>query len=315
MKYRLAAVALFLVGLFCLAQQPHGQSLGGMGGVSPGGFGRAAAYQGPGDVVSGAIAWGSCARAYNATYANGTNSLCDLVAVTGGAAVCTLRVAGTGFVDLAASYCAGTTPSAACAAASGGSCKVTKLYDQISGINFVDVTLSTMPGLVFNSLGGLPGFTCVSANSVRLITGSNITQAQPLCMSAVYERTSGTVQGGVLGGGTSVTSIGGGIGANQAFMSAGTPITQAANDNAYHALQAVLNGASGAMQTDGTDITSQNAGSGGFSAEPLRTCRNSSAQGFDGTIMEVGLWNAAFTLTQRNNLNTNQHGSTYGYNF
>ena len=59
------------------------------------------AYQGPGDVVSGATAWGSCARVYNASKASTSTSLCDLVAVTGGAVVCTLRGTASGFVDLA----------------------------------------------------------------------------------------------------------------------------------------------------------------------------------------------------------------------
>lgn len=112
----------------------------------PGAAPPAATYQGPGDVVSGATAWGSCARVYNASLASTSTSLCDLVASTGGAAVCTLRGSSSGKVDLAASYCAGTTPSAACAAASGGSCKVSKVYDQIGATGgFVQATLANMP--------------------------------------------------------------------------------------------------------------------------------------------------------------------------
>jgi hypothetical protein len=60
-----------------------------------------ASYQGPGDIASGATAWGSCVRAYNAAYANGTNSLCDLVdSAAPTTAICTLRVKTNGLVDL-----------------------------------------------------------------------------------------------------------------------------------------------------------------------------------------------------------------------
>jgi hypothetical protein len=52
----------------------------------------APSYQGPGDIVSGALIWGSCSRVYSLALASTSASLCDLVDTSvGSTAVCTLR--------------------------------------------------------------------------------------------------------------------------------------------------------------------------------------------------------------------------------
>jgi hypothetical protein len=106
----------------------------------------AASYTGPGDITNTYLAWGSCAFVYKALLANMSTNMCDLVASTGGAAVCTLRGSASGAVDQSG-YCpGGLTPSAACAAASGGSCLVTKVYDQTGhSVDLLQATLSAMP--------------------------------------------------------------------------------------------------------------------------------------------------------------------------
>src|SRR3984893_6179555 len=105
----LAAVAFAVVS----PASPQGFNGGGFN-IGNGPFASGGAYTGPGDIVSGTVAAWSCSRAYKASFANGTNSLCDLVAVTGGAAVCTLRVAPSVFVGLTAYFPGSLTPSAAC---------------------------------------------------------------------------------------------------------------------------------------------------------------------------------------------------------
>src|SRR5258708_4464076 len=71
-------------------------------------------FQGPGNIVSGAIAWQSCARVYNASLASTATSLCDLVdSAAPTVVICTLRGTTSGFVDLAGTYCTGSVTPAA----------------------------------------------------------------------------------------------------------------------------------------------------------------------------------------------------------
>lgn len=277
-------------------------------------------FQGPGDVVAGATAWGSCARAYNAAYANGTNPLCDLKdKTTGTVAICTLRVLTTGFVDLVGSYCVGsTTPSAACAAAAGGACIVSKAYDQTgNGNHFTNATVAQMPPLAFNALGGLPGLLTANATVSILATG-NLTIAQPFTFSAVANRTA------VVGSTTSI--IGAGTSANVAMgwpsttglaqLSAGSFITATAANTTFHAMQGIINGAApnSILTIDGLDTTGS-SGAGTISAEPVRLVRGGGSGTPDGNVMEGGIWPNAFDGTQRTNMNTNQHSAANGYNF
>lgn len=274
----------------------------------------AATYQGPGDVVSGATVWGSCARVYTAAQASTATSLCDLVAITGGAAVCTLRGSSTGLVDLAASYCAGTTPAAACAAASGGACRVTKVYDQTgSGNHFIQAALAQMPALAFAAINSLPVLRCTNAASTSMATG-NLTQAQSYSMSTVFNRTgSVTTLSAAIGALSAGGLVGGSTSANTSTANSGANLTRTGNDNAFHAIQGVMNNLTGANNTDGSDTTGSTGG-GAFSATALRICRTSSGVSSDMDVAEGGLWPIGFDATQRTNMNANQHGSN-GYNF
>lgn len=279
----------------------------------------AAAYQGPGDVVSGSTAWGSCARVYNASLASTSTSLCDLVAVTGGAAVCTLRGSSTGFVDLAASYCAGTTPGAACAAASGGSCKVSKVYDQTgNGAHFTEATLSNMPGLSFSALGGLPCMSFVRANTSRLTSANNFTTTN-YSVSVVGARTGSQTLVNILAAFkvTNSNALGFNNATNTALLYAGASITAAATDGSFHAFQGVNNGASSALVVDGSATSGSNGGgaSGGVPMTIGATGATASANPLDGSICEFGIWpTTVFNATQYGNMNANQHGSN-GYSF
>lgn len=289
-----------------------------MTGVGGGGFGGAAAtYQGPGDIVSGATEWGSCARVYNASKASTATSLCDLVALTGGAAVCTLRGSTTGYVDLAASYCAGTTPSAACAAASGGACKVTKVYDQIGSTGgWIQATLSSMPTVTFSGANSLPGIDCTGGTNALLATAGTVSASQPFTYSVVYKSNSATgggVSGGA-GGGSDASII-----AGNALFGLGTTslsFSGAAANGSYHAAQALsATGANGSVVN--IDSSETTATYGNTLTTASRICRNGSGgTSLDGIIMEIGLWaTTGFDATQRGNMNTNQHSAVYGYNF
>lgn len=271
-------------------------------------------YQGPGDILAGATPWGSCARVYTAALATTTTSLCDLVAVTGGAAVCTLRGTTSGTVDLSA-YCPGSlTPSAACAAASGGSCVISKVYDQAGTNHYLAPTLATSPPIVFSALNGLPGISCGNGSTnLQFQTTNAITQAQPNSMSVVVERTSASNAGGVYGGLTSLTneSLNGTASANTLSMNAGSPVNISATDNAFHRINFVFNSTTSAYQIDAVDTSPVTAGTNGFSALKIGICRSGGGQ-FAGVIMEGGTWlGIAFNATQRGQLDTQQK-SVYG---
>jgi len=288
-----------------------------MTGAGKGTPGVAASYQGPGDVVSGATGWGSMARVYNLSLASTSTSLADLVASTGGAAVCTLRGSSTGYVDLSNSYCAGTTPAAACAAASGGSCKVTKIYDQIGATGgWTNATLASMPTVDFSGANGLPGIKCDSGNA-QLNGVNTVTVSRPLTWVAYSNRTGNfTTSGGIIGTNTTENGLVSSTSTNQVILrSGGGAATNAtASDSAYHSLIGLADSAVSAsvIAVDGVGGATGTASSD-ISALTMRICRAGSGGEYTGTIMEVGLWPSGFNGTQRGDMNTNMHSSTYGY--
>lgn len=311
--------AVIALGLSLLSSGALAQGMGGMfpGPGTP--HTVAAAYQGPGDVVTGATIWGSCARVYTGAQASTATSLCDLVAVTGGAAVCTLRGSSTGYVDLAGTYCAGTTPAAACAAASGGSCKVTKIYDQAGATGgWIQATLASMPSLTFSGLNSLPGVDCTGGTNALLATSGNVAASQPFTWSAVYKSNSAT--GGGMSGGASGGSEAALVAGNALIglgTTGGLTVSGSAANASYHAVQALsASGASNAIvAVDGSETTGTYTNTLGANA--LRFCRSGSGgTTVDGTIMEMGLWaTTGFNSSQRPAMNTNQHSAANGYNF
>jgi hypothetical protein len=312
MHWRLGFVTFICASLWWACAWSQGNIIGG--GVW-GDIKRASSsYQGPGDVYSGSTAWGSCARAYNAAYANGTNLLCDLVASGSGAAVGSLRVLTGGVVDLTA-YFSGSTPPVACAAASGGSCAISKVYDNTGNSNhWVQATLANMPLIAFNIINGLPAINCGNGTpNNNLQTTNTFTQSQPITMSMVYQRNGNTSAGnGFFGNGSNNAWIGSNGAANLGAVQFGNIQNVTAADNAWHGLQGLGDGASGASNIDGTDNSGIDAGSNGFSANTLRFCRAGTFQSA-GYVAEGGYWPVTSTSTNRNALFANQNGAN-GYN-
>lgn len=309
MRTILKLIAAFALCSLLSAQVP-------MTGAGKGTPGAGVTYQGPGDIVSGATFWGSCARAYNAAYANGTNSLCDLVdSAAPTSVICTLRVKTTGFVDLTGTYCTGSvTPATKCAAATGGICNVSKVYDQTGNSNHLTQTTAlNQPTLTFSALNSLPGMSGVLANNPN-IGSPNLTISQPYTMVTVSERTgSFTTEQVAVGSGTATIYLGYQAVANTALSTTSSAITATASDSAFHALQSVYNGASGVLTVDGSDTTGNN-GTGNFSANTFRFFRGNSGFSLTGIVMEGGIWPSGFTSGNRTSVNSNMHGSN-GYNF
>lgn len=274
-----------------------------------------ATYQGPGDIVSGATAWGSCARVYTAAQASTATSLCDLVSSSAPTVtICTLRATATGFVDLSA-YCPGSvTPAAICAAATGGVCNVQKVYDQSSnGNHFTNTTASSQPVLAFSALNGLPGLTGLVASATVLNTAS-LTVPQPLTLVSVYERTAGpTTVACAIGNGTSNLCVGGSNTSGQGVLfGSGGSINVAATESVFHAIQGASIANVGTINVDGTEASNTQATA--FSGNALRMLRGAGANTLTGIVMEGGLWPSGFSAGNRTSMNANMHG-TSGYNF
>jgi hypothetical protein len=130
------------------------------------------AYQGPGDVVAGAL-MGWSLRAWSAATA-GTKAVKLIRADTVQADISTLA---NGNLDTGNAFFNGSTY------------KVVTLYDQASGSNTYDVTQPTdanRPIFTLNALNGFPIMTFVIGSQLWLkYSGAAFTQSQPLCHTAV----------------------------------------------------------------------------------------------------------------------------------
>ena len=301
--------------LFVSQAQAGSMTLLGVGKVGA----AAPSYQGPGDISpSTALAWGSCARVYNAALASTTTSLCDLVdSSTGTTAICTLRGSATGFVDLTGTYCTGSqTPSAACAAATGGSCRVSKVYDQIGGTSgWLQATNANRPTLTFSALNGLPGVTSSSAASSQMATSTTFTQAT-FTLVSVGKRTASFSNTSDLMGFSSTVRMGFANAANTAAVSDGTTVLSLGSvaDSSFHAVQGVMASGSSVISVDGSE-NSGSAGTTNISGATSRLFRDGGGNELNGIGMEFGIWSGSFGSTDRSNMNSNIHSATNGYNF
>lgn len=273
----------------------------------------ATVYQGPGDVAGVAtVNGGSCARVNSASLASTSISLCDLVdSAAPTVVICTLRATLSGWVDLTGTYCTGgVTPAVKCAAATGASCNISKVYDQVgASAGWASSTAAAQPKLTFSAINGLPGIACASG---CVFPSGNITLPQPFTFAYVSVRTGAvtTLQ--------NVLSISGGLvisgyaaSASTANMNAGTQITLAATDNLFHSIASVFNGLSSALLVDGASSAITTGGSNALSATPLRLgSANGAAAGLTGTIMEFWVYGSGSVNTTA--INNNQH-STNGY--
>lgn len=287
----------------------------------PGTAHSAGGYQGIGDLSVSAGTpkmWGSCARVFQASLASTSTSLCDLVdSAAPTVTICTLRGTSSGFVDLAGAYCTGSvTPATKCAAATGGVCNVSKVYDQIGGTaGWTQATAASQFVLTFSVANGLPGMT---VSGTELLSGPSFALAQPYSVTAVYKRTSGTTFQTIIGTSGSSQITGPGNSANLAAITTDTSntLSVAATDNALHAYNATAGTttANSLLNVDGT-TTSGNAGITGATSQASRLGRGNACCELLGVIMEAGVWaTTGLSVGDQTAINSNQHG-TSGYNF
>jgi hypothetical protein len=303
-------ISLLCVAICCFQQDssagwlPLAKTAGGGGG-----------YIGPGDAISGAKAFYSCARAYNATYASGAGNLCTIADVGTGATTCTMKAAASGFADLASALCAGGTLTVSAFCTAHTSCVVTKMFDQTGALacgaglacDISQATLANMPALTFSVLNSLP---CVTfAQTSGLAGTSTLTLAQPLTMPVASKRTTAVSNDDIIGP-TSRDAEGFYSSAGNAVqIFAGSSSSQVtASDGAFHGLQFVLNGASSAINVDGTSTSGLNGGTNGY-GNPVGL----GLFHLTGVICEGGIWPSAFSSGNQTTMFNNMNGSN-GYN-
>ena len=252
-SFKLALLAL-LIATPCSAQITQT----GAGHVANGGGG--AGFQGPGDIISGAVAFYSAGRAYNAAYAAAQSPLADIVDTTTGLATCTFNVGTNGFANLSAVVCPTASPIVSvttfCTVTHVG-CSITKLYDQTgNGNHVVQATLANMPALTFNAQNGLPCAAGTGNAAVGLATAGSITQAQPVTYTSVAERSGSFTTGQYLFSNASSTArLQYATSTNTIQINNGATVSLTASDSAPHAILIVALAANPLFAIDSAQIS------------------------------------------------------------
>ncbi len=321
---RSLAFALALFPALASAQMSGGMMFPGPGTPASSG----ASYSGPGDIVSSATVFYSCARVYNLADASTSTNLCDLVdSGSPTVVICTLRGTTAGTVDLAGTYCTGSvTPATKCAAATGAVCQISKAYNQVNPgtLDALQSNALIQPRLKFSALNSLPSMNFFDGNRFLETSGTVASMSEPITWSYVAKRVSNT------GNFTAVLDIGVAGAGNEAeagfnntvntwYLYDGNSIpTASATDSAFHSNQGVFNNAGGtsSFYIDGSATTASLGGAVTITSGHIWVGANvASAAIITGEVMEAGLWNLDFTVSsRRNNMDTNQHGAN-GYNF
>jgi hypothetical protein len=266
----------------------------------------APAFAGAGDVVSGALAyWGL--RAYSA--ATRGAKLVNACYESGGS--------DTGCADLSSDATTGILDAGVVDGTHtcpGASCTIKTFYDLTgNGHDATQATVANRAALTAACLGTNP--CAVFSGGQYYVASGNVTQAQPLTYSSVFQPTS-SVNGVVLG--TEQTDYGAPLlqEANSSGLKlrlyAGSILDVAGALDGWYAFQGVFDGASSASYINGT-TTSGAGGSDAMSGAPFCVGGTNNASGcaanyLNGRVLEMGAWGGAFTGTQAANMNADQHG-------
>ncbi len=260
------------------------------------------AFQGAGDIVSGATMWCSQSRAYTAAFAAGLGPIADFTDAATGTDNFTMNILATGFADVAslvAHY--GATPIR---------CK--KLYDQTGNGNhlIVSATLTQNPTVTLSMLNGLPSVKYDRTVPQRMFTNAGLSSTinQPFFESFVFQRFSGADFGPIIDIGGTNRSYTAAAANTMQWGSSGTNFNVTASDAAFHAVNGTYDGASSVVMVDGTDTTGN---AGATAASGIVSVGNSGPFSSNIHLMEMGIWSGT---GNRSGLNSNQHGAS-GYNF
>ena len=189
----------------------------------------------------------------------------------------------------------------------GYAVKVRKLYDQTGNGNHLEaIALALMPVLTLNAIKStFPAITFDPPASTGIGTGTFPATAQPCTISTVAKR---------IGSFTDRNAIFISSGPNglyyeptpaETFLVYGGNLseTPGATDNAWLALQGVLNGASSIGSVNGSSNT-VNAGTGGLGGNTR--FGDNSTSGLNGRAVEIGVWPVAFSSANNTAMSANQ---------
>lgn len=289
---RVLAAFLLCCGLGAIA---HAQLLSPIVNFGP----LRATYQGPGDIASGATAFFSCGRAYNAAYAAAHSPACDVVDTATGLTTCTFSFLSTGFVS----------PSACNATACATACSVTKMYDQTgNGNHAVQATLASMPPLNLSAQNSLP---CLGPSSPAksVATSTSIAQTAPYSVTLVAERTANFTTQSIItteaatAGRMSFPAI-----ANTMRYNSGAVASLTVTDAAPHALVGVTSAVDPLFAADSSanTVTTTNGTNSLASTFSIQSTANN--------VCEVGIWPSDLNSTYQAML-ANMRSATNGWNF
>ena len=278
-------------------------------------------FQGPGDIASGAIAFYSAGRAYNATYAAAQSPLADIVDTTTGLATCTIKVGTNGFANLSAVVCPTGAPTVSvttfCTVTHVG-CSITKLYDQTgTGNDVVQATLANMPGLTLSALNGLPCPAGTGVATMALGAAGSITQSAPYTLTAVAERTGSFTTAQYILNNSNSQSLRFTASANSLSVSNGTGVALTAADSAFHAMLAVASGTAPLFAVDSSsNISTSSNGTAAISVtKSFYASRSGAGQRLlAGFVCEAGIWPADLNSSYQAML-ANMRSATNGWNF
>jgi hypothetical protein len=266
-------------------------------------------YTGPGDVVTGAIAWWGF-RCYNTAYAGNVADIWD--AATGNTTETLITCSSGGTLNQTIHTLAVT-----CAIA----CIVENLYDQ-SGANSCGGSACTMTHTAGGAVGvpfvlnavGTANCMDFAGSTTNILKGptSAFTQAQPLTMSSVVNQNQPSGSGLIYGQ----------VGAQLGLYATSGPVLQiyggsnanvTVSQNTWYAWQAIVNSSSSISYINGTQTTGLNAGSGTFTST-VGSDMGSDQFGdkYTGYICEVGVWSGAFSTGNQSAMNLNQR-AFYGF--
>ncbi len=273
------------------------------------------AYSGPGDAVSGASAWWGL-RAYNlAAAGTPAANICNALAVT----CADISTLASGAFDVATAQgvplsCGGV----------GGTCTVKKLYDQSGALAcaagtpcdlVMSATEAERPVLTFGCTGLGASLPCMTSSTAtaNAATAVNFTLAQPYTLVGAAKRT-----GSLTAYNTIVANFNGTSGlyyhttGNADFLVNNVDHAFVATNSAWHALQAVGNGASSSGTTDGSTTAISAATTAFASAGVIRVFNDGGGDQMDGPAVEMGIWPTAFSGGNLAAMNTNIH-SYWGF--
>ena len=284
---RIIFVLLLMIGI------ANAQIIGDGKGSSYGGTKVASggSYSGPGDIVSGSVAWWGL-RGYNAAYSTGSNNSVNIRRASDNTTT-NLLILSTGAVDSAtgATFCASTT------------CYVTEWYDQTgNGHHAIQATAANQPQILFSGCDGTANACIVGypTSGTKYLSFSLPTLAQPVSMSTVYSNPSSNMylyenqmsgNAGYVGGIYSSLFIGGNN-------------LQVYSPFGFYSASGIYNGSSSYLYLNGISNTGTLPTTNiSASTDVFELLVNyPSGSGATGNVYEVGFWNTAFTGTNATNL-------------